>query len=71
MPRKGYYSPILRRELVTRMYHAARALGVPMTVLNDRLIEDALNRIVPVSSLSYLPGSQGSHHLDPPEQAAA
>ena len=43
--RKGYYSPALRRDLVTRLYHTARELRVPMTVLNDRLVEDALNRI--------------------------
>jgi hypothetical protein len=45
MERKGYYSPALRRDLVTRLYHSARELRVPMTVLNDRLGEDALNRI--------------------------
>lgn len=45
MPRKGYYSPPLRRDLVKRLYFAARDLRVPMTVLNDRLIEASLNRI--------------------------
>lgn len=45
MARKGYYSPVLRRDLVSRMYHTARELRVPMTVLNDRLVEEALNRI--------------------------
>ncbi len=45
MQRKGYYSPVLRRDLVRRMYYAAKELGVPMTVLNDRLINDALARI--------------------------
>jgi hypothetical protein len=43
--RKGYYSPALRRDLVTRLYHTARELRVPMTVLNDRLVENALNQI--------------------------
>lgn len=50
MSRKGYYSPGLRRDLVTRLYHAARSMRVPMTVLNDRLLEDALNRITPIPS---------------------
>jgi hypothetical protein len=45
MPRTGYYSPPLRRDLVKRLYFAAKDLRVPMTVLNDRLIEDSLNRI--------------------------
>ena len=39
------YSPPLRRDLVKKLYHAAKELQVPMTVLNDRLIEDALKRI--------------------------
>jgi hypothetical protein len=45
MTRKGYYSPALRRDLVSKLYHTARELRVPMTVLNDRLVEDTLNRI--------------------------
>lgn len=45
MPRKGYYSPPLRRDLVKRLYFAAKDLRVPMTVLNDRLIEESLSRI--------------------------
>ena len=45
MPRKGYYSPPLRRDLVKRLYFAAKELRVPMTVLNDRLMEDSLSRI--------------------------
>ena len=45
MPRKGYYSPPLRRDLVKRLYFAAKDLRVPMTVLNDRLMEDSLSRI--------------------------
>ena len=45
MPRKGYYSPALRRDLVKRLYYAAKDLRIPMTVLNDRLMEDSLNRI--------------------------
>lgn len=44
MDRKGY-SPPLRRDLVKKLYHTAKELQVPMTVLNDRLIEDALKRI--------------------------
>jgi hypothetical protein len=43
MPREGYYSPVLRRDLVTRLYYAAKEVRLPMTKL--QLIEDALNRI--------------------------
>jgi hypothetical protein len=45
MQRKGYYSPVLRRDLVTRLYFAAKEARLPMTRLHDRLVEDALNRI--------------------------
>ncbi len=45
MPRKGYYSPPLRRDLVKQLYFAAKDLRVPMTVLNDRLVEESLSRI--------------------------
>ena len=45
MSRKGYYSPGLRRDLVKRLYFAAKDLRIPMTALNDRLVEEMLNRI--------------------------
>ena len=45
MARNGYYSPVLRRDLVTRLYYAAKDARLPMTKLQDRLVEDALNRI--------------------------
>jgi hypothetical protein len=44
MPRNGYYSPVLRRDLVTRLYYAAKDARLPMTTLQDRLVEDALDR---------------------------
>ncbi|MFZ4780272.1 MAG: hypothetical protein ACOYM3_33375 [Terrimicrobiaceae bacterium] len=57
MARKGYYSPPLRRDLVKRLYFAAKDLRVPMTVLNDRLVEDSLSciceapaKIIPIHS---------------------
>jgi hypothetical protein len=45
MERKTYYSPVLRRDLVTRLYFAAKEARLPMTKLQNRLVEDALNRI--------------------------
>jgi len=50
MKRKGYYSPPLRRDLVTRLYHSARNLRIPMTVLNDRIVREALDRLEAMSS---------------------
>lgn len=61
MQRKGYYSPALRRDLVTRLYHTARELRVPMTVLNDRLVENALNQItVRRTPFTYTTGTEQS-----------
>jgi hypothetical protein len=42
MPRAKWYSPQLRRDLVTRLYFRAQEEGIPMTRLVDRLIEQAL-----------------------------
>jgi hypothetical protein len=42
MPKAKWYSPQLRRDLVTTLYHRAKAEGIPMTRLVDRLIEEAL-----------------------------
>jgi hypothetical protein len=44
MPRANWYSPQLRRDLVTRLDFRARAEGIPMTRLADRLIDEALAR---------------------------
>ena len=46
MKRKGYYSPPLRRDLVTRLYHMARELKIPMTALNDRIVQEALDQMM-------------------------
>jgi len=45
MQRKGHYSPPLTRETVTRMFHEAKSRKIPMTRLNDMLVEDGLNRL--------------------------
>jgi hypothetical protein len=44
MPRAKWYSPQLRRDLVTKLYFRAHAEGIPMTRLADRSIEEALAR---------------------------
>jgi hypothetical protein len=43
MPKSAHYSPRLSREIVRRLYHQAKSEGVPMTVLANQLVEEALN----------------------------
>ena len=45
MARALYYSPRLRRDLISPLYHAARSLGIPMTALASRLVTDGLARM--------------------------
>ena len=42
MPKFTHYSPELSKELVSQLYHKAKAEGVPMTVLANRIMEKAL-----------------------------
>ena len=42
MPRFSHYSPQIRRELVTVLYHERKTRGVPMTRLVDQLLTEAL-----------------------------
>jgi hypothetical protein len=37
-----YYSPRIARQLITLLYHEARARQIPMTVLVNQLITDGL-----------------------------
>jgi len=43
-----WYSPQLAREVVSRLYHKAKAEGVPMTRLASRLIKEALDSTEPM-----------------------
>jgi hypothetical protein len=43
MTRAKWYSPQLSREIVSRLYFKAKAEQVPMTVLANRIIEEALS----------------------------
>ena len=45
MTRKGYYSPPLKRQIVSRMYNEAKSRGISMVRLNDMIVEDGLNRL--------------------------
>ncbi len=40
-----YYSPRLRRDLISPLYRAAKAQRVPMTALASRLVAEGLSRI--------------------------
>jgi hypothetical protein len=42
MPKFRHYSPQLSKEIVCRLYHRAKAKRIPMTVLANQLIEEAL-----------------------------
>ena len=54
MARAKWYSPQLRRDLVSRLYHRARAEKLPMTRLANRLIDDALERLSAADSTAAL-----------------
>jgi len=43
MTRPKWYSPQLSHEIVSRLYFKAKAERIPMTVLVNRLIEQALD----------------------------
>jgi hypothetical protein len=45
MARSKYYSPRLRRDLISPLYHAAKSKGIPMTALASRLVADGLYRM--------------------------
>ena len=47
MPRAPYYSPQIRRDLITKLYHRAKAEKTPMTKLANRLLDEALLNVVP------------------------
>ena len=47
MPRALYYSPQIRRDLITKLYFRAKAEKMPMTKLTNRLLDEALLNVVP------------------------
>jgi len=44
MARATWYSPQLRRDLVSKLYYRAKAERIPMTRLANRLLTQALER---------------------------
>ena len=49
MAKAKWYSPQLSRDVICRLYHKAKAEGVPMTVLANRLVEEALGNNKPIN----------------------
>ena len=45
MPGARYYTPQLDRDLVTSLYHTAKARRVPMTKLASSLVREGLRRL--------------------------
>ena len=45
MPTARYYSPRLQRDLISPLYHAAKARRIPMTRLASSLLRDGLARL--------------------------
>ena len=45
MAKALYYSPRLDRDLISPLYHAAKAQGMPMTALASRLVAEGLLRM--------------------------
>ena len=43
MTRPRWYSPQLSREIISQLYHKAKAEGIPMTTLVNRIIEQGLD----------------------------
>ena len=46
MARAKYYSPRLKRDLISPLFHAAKSQGIPMTALASRLVAEGLSRMV-------------------------
>jgi len=44
MQKPKWYSPKLSRDLVSRLYHRAKAEGIPMTQLANQIIGQALGK---------------------------
>ncbi len=50
MARPRHYSPVIRRDLVTKLYFRAKAERIPMTKLVNRLIDEAMINVIPLDS---------------------
>ena len=62
MAKSKWYSPQLARELVSRLYHRAKAERIPMTVLTNRLMEEALSNTERINRLTE---AKNQHTVEP------
>ena len=62
MAHAKWYSPQLRRDLVSRLYHRAKAEGMPMTRLANRLIDQALAQTAADDSTAALRVAEETNH---------
>ena len=62
-----WYSPQLRRDLVSRLYHRAKTEGMPMTRLANRLIDEALTRLPRADSTAALRVAEETHTTPKPK----
>ena len=67
MSKPRYYSPQLRRDLVTKLYWRAKAEKIPMTQLANRLLDEAMTNVVAFEQ----PSSRVAEitHPEPPSAA--
>jgi len=57
-----YYSPRIARQLVTWLYHEAKARRIPMTVLVNQLITDGLEQSAITQHAAVDPGRSAFNH---------
>ena len=62
MPKTKHYSPQLSKELVHRLYHQAKAERIPMTVLANQLVEEALGNKKPINTQTV---AENQHITEP------
>ncbi|HEY6155651.1 MAG TPA: hypothetical protein VIW07_18080 [Candidatus Udaeobacter sp.] len=62
MPRFRHYSPQLSRDLVSRLYHEAKAQRIPMTTLVNRIVEQALGNKMRINTQRV---AENQHIIEP------
>jgi hypothetical protein len=62
MTRSRWYSPQLSREIVSQLYYKAKAEGIPMTTLLNRIVGEALDAD---NAIEMRTGDEGTNGHDP------
>ncbi len=66
MSRSRYYSPVIKRHLVTALYHHAKRQGRPMTHLTNDILERALHEMESQHPVEHGPNAVVLHESPPP-----